>query len=163
MNKLCSLFMQWPSRIPWLILTATVWLVVTSRMWPTQVAMTTAPWFPVAPIHQTKSPAGLHPTHVSYKCIYCYLRCVVCVCNVVWWSLCGECQLHFMECVWFPVDTCYGGEVVLSSGSASYYPNGYREYSGRVEVCVNGEYIDVCPGSVDIQHVCSYLGYSGIV
>ena len=63
----------------------------------------------------------------------------------------------------FTVDTCYDGDIRLSNGSSLYYPDGYREYSGRVEVCINGEYVDVCPGSVGVQQVCSYLGYTGII
>ena len=63
----------------------------------------------------------------------------------------------------FSADTCYEGDIRLSNGSRLTYPDGYQESSGRVEVCVDGEYIDVCPGSVDVQQVCSYLGYTGIL
>ena len=77
--------------------------------------------------------------------------------NPVLWS---ECITYF---AWFfSVDTCSEGDMQLTSGSDLYYPNGYHESSGRVEVCVNGEYIDVCPGSIDVQQLCSHLGYSGI-
>ena len=61
----------------------------------------------------------------------------------------------------FPVDTCYEGGIQLSNGSGFDYPDGYGEASGRVEICVNGEFVDVCPGSVDLQEVCSNMGYAG--
>ena len=43
------------------------------------------------------------------------------------------------------------------------YPTGYGVASGRVEVCVNGEYVDVCPGSISAQAVCAGLEYAGTV
>ena len=67
----------------------------------------------------------------------------------------------YFSCILSPVDTCSHGSIRLSNGSSSNYPTGYGELSGRVEVCVNGEYFDVCSGSVDVQQVCSRLGYPG--
>ena len=75
-------------------------------------------------------------------------------------SLLSDLKHHFTYGLLF-ADTCSEGDIRLSNGSSLDYPNGYRESSGRVEVCINGEYVDVCPGSVDVQQVCSYLGYTG--
>ena len=89
----------------------------------------------------------------------------MCTCGVygLWCDLfCKGCKF-WCTCILSPVDTCSHGNVQLSNGSSSYYPSGYRKFSGRVEVCVTGKYVDICPGSVDVQQVCSYLGYSGIV
>ena len=63
--------------------------------------------------------------------------------------------------VLFPLDTCDDGNMRLNNGFFLTYPDSYQESSGRVEVCVNGEYVDVCPGSVDVQQVCSRMGYPG--
>ena len=71
--------------------------------------------------------------------------------------------ITYCTCILSPVDTCSHGDIRLSNGSSSQYPTGYEQYSGRLEICVNGVYVDVCPGSVDVQQVCSYLGYSGIM
>ena len=70
---------------------------------------------------------------------------------------------NLLHPVLFFADTCYEGDVRLSNGSYVYYLNGYTESSGRVEVCVNGEFIDVCSGSINVEEVCSYLGYPGTV
>ena len=55
--------------------------------------------------------------------------------------------------------------VTFSLGNMTYieYPTGQEEQSGRVEVCADGELVDICQGGIDVKHVCSYLQYPGIV
>ena len=60
-------------------------------------------------------------------------------------------------------DTCPEGYVQLRNGSQAKYPTGYSVASGRVVVCVNGEYVDVCQGSITAQEVCTELKYAGTV
>ena len=60
-------------------------------------------------------------------------------------------------------DTCPEGYVQLRNGSRVEYPTGYSVASGRVVVCVNGEYVDVCQGSITAQEVCTGLEYAGTV
>ena len=62
-----------------------------------------------------------------------------------------------------PPETCTEGDLELRNGFTVEYPTGYRAASGRVEVCVNGEYVDVCQGSITAQAICTDMQYAGIV
>lgn len=60
----------------------------------------------------------------------------------------------------FPADN---GDMRLSNSFMLYYPSGYSEYSGRVEIFVNGQFVDICSGSIDVQEVCNNFRYPGIL
>ena len=61
------------------------------------------------------------------------------------------------------VDRCYDGDITLDNYTYMDYPIGRQEYSGRVQICVDREFVDVCPGAIDVGLVCSYLGFPGAV
>ena len=58
---------------------------------------------------------------------------------------------------------CLEESLMLSNSIYISYPIGETEESGRVEICVDQEFVDICPGAVDVGLVCSYLGYAGMV
>ena len=55
------------------------------------------------------------------------------------------------------------GVIVLNNRTDISYPIGPSEVSARVEVCVDGEFVEICPGAVDVGLVCNYFRYSGRV
>ena len=61
------------------------------------------------------------------------------------------------------VDRCSEGTLNLDNTTYIEYPTSQEELSGRVEVCVDGEFVDICQGGIDVRHVCSYFRYPGIV
>ena len=71
--------------------------------------------------------------------------------------------LSSLKTLLYSADTCPEGYVQLRNGSQVKYPTGYSVASGRVVVCVNGEYVDVCQGSITAQEVCNGLQYTGTV
>ena len=62
---------------------------------------------------------------------------------------------------------CYGNDIRVAfsnSNQFSYPSTGYGIITGRVEVCSNGTYIDVCDdGELDFNVanlICTYIGYT---
>ena len=62
------------------------------------------------------------------------------------------------------MDRCYESNIRLGNNSEVYLPYSTSFYTGRVEICSNGEYVDVCNNTQEAQYFanrsCDYF-YSG--
>ena len=105
----------------------------------------------------------LHLNATFLSCMHLYVEMFVVVLSPIAIMCMSNMFGTYFTILFILAENCTDGEMRLSNGSTSYYPSGYSEYSGRVEVCVNGEFVDVCPGPTDAQQVCSSLGYPGIL
>ena len=52
-------------------------------------------------------------------------------------------------------DSCYESDIRLGNRSQVSLPYSTESYTGRVEICSNGQYVDVCNNTVEAQYIAN--------